>query len=379
MWVPHLGWVHTLTAPPTDPRPAPSTGGREQAAPPPRPDNLCIPPHDGLEAWESGTARSRGHNLTSLAAHYPETARAAPPPRERDSGTIAMIVLENGNYYYQVRIIPHPQESHWSLEAVDSMLQATTDLPDSPTPLLPGQPPDPLKAIVSGTAGTWHPATPSTASGGGRGAAGRTPGRGQRLGGSTSTAGCRWRQPRHRRQKPPLRPTCAPSSRSTRSGHWHWASNCSPPSALRQRPRRRTRPWCTKTSVPSAAPLCDAWVTPQGPEPRPATGPAATTHGRTRTTRVPHRPRAGEETKWRTWDRLLPPEGRTMIVTPTAAGSATNHNDLGRADLAQKDPLVQPNNARPRNTLWQHLSTGHTSGEGVHLPGTRDGHPRSGG
>ena len=156
VWVPHLGWVHTLVAPPTDPRPAPSTRGREQAATPTRPDHLRIPPHDGLEACESGTARSRGHNLMSLAAHYPETARAAPPAREPDPGTIAMIVLENG-HYYQVRIIPHAQESHWSLEAVDCMLLATTDLPDSPTPLLPGEPPDPLTAIVSGTAGTWNP------------------------------------------------------------------------------------------------------------------------------------------------------------------------------------------------------------------------------
>ena len=78
VWVPHVGWVHTLIAPPTDPRPAPTTGGRERAAPPLRPDNLRIPPHGGLEAWESGTARSRGHNLTNLTAHYPETARAAP-------------------------------------------------------------------------------------------------------------------------------------------------------------------------------------------------------------------------------------------------------------------------------------------------------------
>ena len=156
MLVPHLGWVHTLIAPPKDPRPAPSTGGRERAAPPPRPGTIRIPPYEGLAAWESGTARSRGHNLTSLAARYPEMARAAPPPRERDPSTIAMIVLENG-HYYQVRIIPHPQESHWSLEAVDSMLPATTALPDNPTPLLPGQPPDPLTAIVSGTAGTWHP------------------------------------------------------------------------------------------------------------------------------------------------------------------------------------------------------------------------------
>ena len=67
-----------------------------------------------------------------------------------------MIVLENG-HYYQVRIIPHPQDNHWSLEAVDSMLRATTDLPDNPTSQLPEQPPDPLTAIVSGTAGTWHP------------------------------------------------------------------------------------------------------------------------------------------------------------------------------------------------------------------------------
>ena len=80
VWVPHLGWVHTLIAPPTDPRPAPSTGGREQAAPPPRPDNLRIPPHEGLAAWKSGTACSRGRNLRSLAARYTETARAAPPP-----------------------------------------------------------------------------------------------------------------------------------------------------------------------------------------------------------------------------------------------------------------------------------------------------------
>ena len=145
-----------LIAPPTDPRPAPNTGGRERAAPPPRPETLRIPPHEGPAAWESGTACDRGHNFTSLAARYPETARAAPLPRERDPSTTAMVVLENG-HYYQVRIIPHPQESHSTLEAVDSMLPATTALPDSPTPLLNDKPPDPLTAIVSGTAGTWHP------------------------------------------------------------------------------------------------------------------------------------------------------------------------------------------------------------------------------
>ena len=90
VWVPHLGWVHTLIAPPTDPRSAPSTRGREQADLPPRPEPLRIRPHLGLAAWESGTARHRGRNLTSLA-RYPETARAAPPPRERDPSTIAMM------------------------------------------------------------------------------------------------------------------------------------------------------------------------------------------------------------------------------------------------------------------------------------------------
>ena len=45
-----------------------------------------------------------------------------------------MIVLESG-HYYQVRITPHPQECHWNLEAVDSMLLASAALRDGPTPL----------------------------------------------------------------------------------------------------------------------------------------------------------------------------------------------------------------------------------------------------
>ena len=190
VWVPHLGWVHTLIAPPSDPRPAPSTEGREQAAPPPS------PPHP--TARRPGGMRKRdrprqGRNLTSLAARYPETACAAPLLRERDPSPIAMVALENG-HYYQVRIIRHPQESHWSLQAVDSMLPATTALPDSPTPLLNDQPPDPLTAIVSERPAPGTQAMPSTASGGGRGAAGHKPGRGQRHGGSTSTAGSSWKR-----------------------------------------------------------------------------------------------------------------------------------------------------------------------------------------
>ena len=156
VWVPHLGWAHTLIAPPTDPRPAPSTGGRKRAAPLPRPETLRIPPYEDLAAWESRTARDRGRNLTNMAERYPETARTTPPPRERDPSTIAMIVLKNG-HYHQVRIIPHPQESHWSMEAADSMPPATTAQPDSPTPLLEGQPSDSLKAIMLGTVGTTQP------------------------------------------------------------------------------------------------------------------------------------------------------------------------------------------------------------------------------
>ena len=82
--------------------------------------------------------------------------RAGPPPREGDPSTIAMIVLESG-HYYQVQITPHPQECHWSLEAVDSMLPASAALQDTPTPMPNDKPQDPLTAIVSGAAGTWHP------------------------------------------------------------------------------------------------------------------------------------------------------------------------------------------------------------------------------
>ena len=140
----------------TDFRSAPSTGGRKRAAPPSRAETLRIPPYESLAESESRTARNRRRNLTSMVERYLETARAAPQPRERDHSNIAMIVSESG-HYYQVRITPHPKESYWSLEAVDSMLPAATALPDSPSSLPNDQPPDPLAAIVSGTAGTWHP------------------------------------------------------------------------------------------------------------------------------------------------------------------------------------------------------------------------------
>ena len=65
-----------------------------------------------------------------------------------------------------------------------------------------------------------------------------------------------------------------------------------------------------------------------------------------------------------------------MDVKPMAAEWAINHDDPGRANLAQKDPLVQPNDMRPRNTLQQRLSVGHTGGKDVNLPGTCNRHPK---
>ena len=66
-----------------------------------------------------------------------------------------------------------------------------------------------------------------------------------------------------------------------------------------------------------------------------------------------------------------------MDVTPTAAESAVNRDDPGRANLAQEDPLVQPDKARPRNTLHQRLSVGRSGGNDVDLPDTCNGHPKS--
>ena len=266
--VPHLGWVHRLIAPPKDPRPASSTGGRQRAAPPPRHETLRILPYEGLAAWESGTACDRGRNLTSLAARYPEAARAAPPPRERDPSSIALTVLENG-HYYQVRIILNPQDSHWSVEAVDSMLSATTALPDSLTPLLSDQPPDPLTAIVSGTAGTWHPGHALYCLW--RWARRRWP--------HTRVWSATWRfyldgpqqlqaiPQRERTAETPAAPDLCPVFGIRQIQALALASNCSAPSKLRRRPRQHTRHLCTKSSAPSAAPLCNAWETLQGPEP----------------------------------------------------------------------------------------------------------------
>ena len=64
-----------------------------------------------------------------------------------------------------------------------------------------------------------------------------------------------------------------------------------------------------------------------------------------------------------------------MDVKPTAAESAVNRDNPERANLAQEDPLFQPDKARPRNTLHQRLSVGRAGGKDVNLPGTCNGHP----
>ena len=106
-------------------------------------------------------------------------------------------------------------------------------------------------------------------------------------------------------------------------------------------------------------------IFPQGPKRHPATGPAATTHSRTRAMRVPHRPCAREETTRRLRDHLLPPESWAMDVTPTAAHSAINHDDPGRANPAQKDPLYNPTTrgcaTHPSNACRSDTPTGKTS------------------
>ena len=66
-----------------------------------------------------------------------------------------------------------------------------------------------------------------------------------------------------------------------------------------------------------------------------------------------------------------------MDVAPTTAESTVNREDPGRANLAQEDPLVQPDRARPRNTLQQRVSVGHTGGKDANLPGTCNGQPKN--
>ena len=109
--------------------------------------------------------------------------------------------------------------------------------------------------------------------------------------------------------------------------------------------------------------------------PQPATGSAAMTHRRAHATRVLHWPAAGEETTRRPRDHLVSPEAPTIDAKPAAAEPAINRDDPRQADPTEGNPLVQPNNARPRNTLHQRLSVGHAGGKGVELPDKCSGQP----
>ena len=158
IWVQHLAREHTLIARTTEPRPAPSPGGQTRAAPQLSADALKNPAYNGLAYWESWTAPERQDNIRAMMERYAQTmgpeAHAKPPARGTPS-TGVIVVLEDG-HYYQVRIAPRPLEHRWDLLAADSMLPRDMDLPNGPTPLLPGQASDPLIAFPTGRAGTWH-------------------------------------------------------------------------------------------------------------------------------------------------------------------------------------------------------------------------------
>ena len=64
-----------------------------------------------------------------------------------------MIVLES-RHYYQVRIPPHPQQRHRSLQAIESMLPANAALPDGPRP--PAQQPAPRPRNGHRVGGSRH-------------------------------------------------------------------------------------------------------------------------------------------------------------------------------------------------------------------------------
>ena len=53
LWVPHHGWAHTVIAPPTDPRPAPSTGGRNG---PPHNQEPTPSTSHRTKTWRTGKA-----------------------------------------------------------------------------------------------------------------------------------------------------------------------------------------------------------------------------------------------------------------------------------------------------------------------------------
>ena len=65
-----------------------------------------------------------------------------------------------------------------------------------------------------------------------------------------------------------------------------------------------------------------------------------------------------------------------MDVKPAATRPAKDRNEPGKAGLAQENPLVQPDNARPGNTLHRRLLVGRASESNVELPGFCSGTQR---
>ena len=136
-----------------------ASGGGARTAPQLNVNALNIPLYNGLAYWESRTAPERGHHLRAMMERYAQTVGPEPhaePPGRGTPTTVTMVVLGNG-HYYQVGITPRRPERRSDLEAVDSMLPRDINLPDGPIPLVSGQPPGPLTAIISGRAGSWHP------------------------------------------------------------------------------------------------------------------------------------------------------------------------------------------------------------------------------
>ena len=168
-----------------------------------------------------------------------------------------------------------------------------------------------------------------------------------------------------------------------------------PRPALRWKPKQHTQPLCTGSSVPSAAPSCGVWQTPQGSnhrEPKPGTHPNeharrhhrdrralpntahacpahhgrssaveghhtnwrtlqepeghceryAMTHRRAHATGAPQPPTADEETTRHPWYRLTSPETPTIGVKPAAKGPAISRDDPWQAELAQKSSPHNP-------------------------------------
>ena len=72
----------------------------------------------------------------------------------------------------------------------------------------------------------------------------------------------------------------------------------------------------------------------------------------------------------------MPPPTRGPADGRQTNDCALGH-DPGLSDPAQKDPLVQRNGARLRNTPRQRLSGGHIDGNDINVPNTCNRYPKN--